>query len=191
MQTFYLTRHGQVHNPDQILYGRLPLPLSTAGRLQIEKMADWYRDKDIKKIYSSPIVRCLETSQILANKLGLEIITDIRLAESLEPVQGMTVEMQRQYDVNKLSYGGTWGGETIEEIFNRVHDFFEEVKSKEKDNIIICSHGDQLLAFLCLIGGCHKDNFLAKHDSAEYQPKGSLRPLEISEKPTFKSIVNF
>ena len=38
----HVMRHGEVHNPEKILYGRLPdYHLSERGRAQAQAVADW------------------------------------------------------------------------------------------------------------------------------------------------------
>ena len=54
--TIYLMRHGHVHNPQNILYGRLPgFSLSEMGIGQAQAAGEWLADKPISAIYSSPM----------------------------------------------------------------------------------------------------------------------------------------
>ena len=46
--TVHVMRHGEVHNPEKILYGRLPgYHLSERGRAQAQAVADWLAHNDI------------------------------------------------------------------------------------------------------------------------------------------------
>ncbi len=61
-------RHGQVHNPKDLYYGRLPgFHLNDRGRLQAEATAEALRDRDIATVYSSPLVRARQTAEIICS----------------------------------------------------------------------------------------------------------------------------
>jgi broad specificity phosphatase PhoE len=59
----YLIRHGEVHNPDRILYGRLPgFRLSDTGRRQA-RLAGRYLNGRVDALFSSPMLRARQTAQ--------------------------------------------------------------------------------------------------------------------------------
>ncbi len=61
--TIHLVRHGQVHNPDQILYGRLPgFRLTTTGRRQARTAGRQFNGNTIDALYSSPMLRARQTA---------------------------------------------------------------------------------------------------------------------------------
>ena len=63
----HVMRHGEVHNPDKILYGRLPnYHMSEKGRAQAQAVADWLADRDITYVVASPLERAQETSAPIA-----------------------------------------------------------------------------------------------------------------------------
>jgi broad specificity phosphatase PhoE len=79
----HLMRHGEVHNPDGILYGRLPdFHLSDLGRKMAERVADALSGNDIKAVVSSPLDRAQETAGPIASRHDLEVRTDDRLIEA-------------------------------------------------------------------------------------------------------------
>src|SRR6185503_18319304 len=79
----HVMRHGEVHNPDKILYGRLPdYHLSERGRAQAQAVADWLALRDVVYVVASPLERAQETAEPLATRLGLPIDTDDDLIES-------------------------------------------------------------------------------------------------------------
>ncbi|MER6944017.1 histidine phosphatase family protein [Nonomuraea sp. NPDC000554] len=88
----HLLRHGEVHNPHGVLYGRLPgYHLSKTGHLMAETVAKAVADRDIVAIYSSPLERALETAAPLASTLGLDVRDDERLIEAGNLLQGRSV----------------------------------------------------------------------------------------------------
>jgi broad specificity phosphatase PhoE len=87
--TVHLLRHGEVYNPQGILYGRRPgYHLSELGRAMAERVALTVRDRDIVHVGSSPLERAQETATPTAEALGLPINTDPRLIESTNVFEG-------------------------------------------------------------------------------------------------------
>ena len=87
--TVHLLRHGEVHNPTGVLYGRLPgYHLSTLGRQMAQRIADAVGDRDITHVVASPLERAQETARPLALARGVEIVTDARVIESTNIFEG-------------------------------------------------------------------------------------------------------
>jgi broad specificity phosphatase PhoE len=88
----HLLRHGEVHNPGKILYGRLPgFRLSDAGEAMAEKAAAWFTDKDITLLVSSPLERAQQTAAPIAAALSLPVTIDDRLIEAGNAFEGLKV----------------------------------------------------------------------------------------------------
>src|SRR5438874_3906508 len=65
--TLLLMRHAEVHNPEDILYGRLPrFGLSELGKQQAEVTARALAEEPISTFYTSPQLRARQTARILA-----------------------------------------------------------------------------------------------------------------------------
>ena len=91
--TVTMVRHGEVHNPEKVLYGRLPaFQLSERGRRQAEVTAKFLRGRDVAAIISSPLERAVQTANPIAEWYGLPVETDHRLIESSSVFQGRRVE---------------------------------------------------------------------------------------------------
>jgi broad specificity phosphatase PhoE len=87
--TVHLLRHGEVHNPEGVLYGRRSgYHLSDLGREMAETVAAAIRDRDITHLRCSPLERAQQTAQPLADARGLEIVTDERVIESANAFEG-------------------------------------------------------------------------------------------------------
>ncbi|HXW45570.1 MAG TPA: histidine phosphatase family protein [Streptosporangiaceae bacterium] len=85
----HLVRHGEVNNPERILYGRIPgYHLSEAGRLMAKKAADYLAGRDITVLRSSPLERAIETAEPIAAEFGLDIEVDPRLIEPWNYFEG-------------------------------------------------------------------------------------------------------
>ncbi|WP_067966803.1 histidine phosphatase family protein [Mycolicibacter icosiumassiliensis] len=88
----HLIRHGEVHNPDGILYGRLPgFRLSDTGRAQAVAAADLLAGRDIVAVIASPLQRAQETAAPIAARHSLAIDTDDDLIESANFFEGKRV----------------------------------------------------------------------------------------------------
>ncbi|MFE6361796.1 histidine phosphatase family protein [Streptomyces sp. NPDC057806] len=87
----HLMRHGEVANPDGVLYGRLPgYRLSELGRQMADRVAEHLAGRDITHVGSSPLERAQETATPIAKAHGLDIATDERLIEADNVFQGKT-----------------------------------------------------------------------------------------------------
>ncbi|MDP3967335.1 MAG: histidine phosphatase family protein [Nocardioides sp.] len=79
----HLLRHGEVHNPDGILYGRATgYRLSALGEQMAQRVADAVGDRDIVRVTASPLERAQQTARPLAEARGVEVTTDVRVIES-------------------------------------------------------------------------------------------------------------
>jgi broad specificity phosphatase PhoE len=86
----HLLRHGEVDNPHGIIYGRLPgYHLSANGRLMAAAAADYFAERAVVALFSSPLERAQETARPVAERLGLPIVTDDRLIEASSRFEGL------------------------------------------------------------------------------------------------------
>jgi len=176
MTKIYIVRHPQYSNPLSIIPGRLPVELSEIGLSEAEKLKNFFHDKSINKIYSSPILRCKQTAEIISgNQIPVEY--DDRLIEVLTAYQGFwNVDITEFFDKDgnpKL------GGETDKEVQNRVVDFITNTKFEDQKNYIITTHGDPIYFFYCYVNKLPlpeprkimQNTHLVIRD---YPPKGSI-----------------
>jgi broad specificity phosphatase PhoE len=90
----HLLRHGEVYNPEGILYGRLPgYRLSEHGQHQAKIVAKALADADVVAVLASPLQRAQETAAPVAAGHGLEVITDEGLIEAENRFEGTTVSV--------------------------------------------------------------------------------------------------
>ncbi len=144
----HLLRHGEVHNPEGILYGRRSgYHLSDLGRKMAQRVADTIADREIVHVRSSPLERAQETAEPLAVARSLDIVTDPRVIESTNVFEGSRFGAGD----NALRRPSTWRhlwnpfrpswGEPYKEIVGRmmaaVHDVREVAAGHEA---VIVSH---------------------------------------------------
>ena len=76
--TVHVVRHGEVHNPESILYGRQPgWRLSERGQEMAETVARWSSELSLGAIHSSPLERAQQTATPIAAAHGIPITTEI------------------------------------------------------------------------------------------------------------------
>jgi broad specificity phosphatase PhoE len=85
----HLVRHGEVHNPTGILYGRLPgYNLSDLGTRMALRVADALDRREVTHLVASPLERAQQTAKPLADRLGQEVVTDRRVIEAGNRFEG-------------------------------------------------------------------------------------------------------
>lgn len=96
--TVHLLRHGEVHNPTGVLYGRLDgYHLSERGVAMAERIAahlagtgpDGAPRRDVVHMVASPLHRAQETAAPIAAAFGLEVVVDPRLIEAANHFEGL------------------------------------------------------------------------------------------------------
>ncbi|KNC20309.1 fructose-2,6-bisphosphatase [Arthrobacter sp. RIT-PI-e] len=134
--TVHLVRHGEVHNPEGVLYGRLPeFHLSDLGRRMAAQVADHFgRQRDegarIVHLVASPLTRAQETAQPVAEALGLTIHTDERIIEAENRFEGMSriksrLRQPRYWPLLVNPFRPSWGEpyeEQAKRVMSAVHD---------------------------------------------------------------------
>lgn len=90
----HLVRHGEVFNPEKLLYGRLPgYRLSSLGEQMAERIADVMAARDIAHIVASPLERAQQTATPLAQRLQQPIHADDDLIEADNVFEGKRVSV--------------------------------------------------------------------------------------------------
>lgn len=85
----HLLRHGEVHNPTGVLYGRMPgYHLSDLGQVMAQRVTDTIEDRDVTRVVSSPLERAQETAAPLAKAFGVDVTIDPRVIESTNVFEG-------------------------------------------------------------------------------------------------------
>ncbi len=145
-----LIRHGETDwNVEGRYQGQADPPLNERGRIQAHRLIDELRPLGIQVLYSSPLRRAWETAVILAQGLKVPLYLEPRLKEIHQGEwQGMLVEdIRRRYpDLFQRWEQTPWdvrvpGGETLEEVQQRVYEAIDEiVKRHQGQTIGIVTH---------------------------------------------------
>jgi len=157
----HLLRHGEVSNPNGVLYGRLPgYHLSANGRLMAAAAADFFAERPVAALFASPLERAQETAQPVAERLGLEIVTDERLIESENVLEGKTVSLA-QLALNPANWRYLWNpfrpswGEPYPQVASRMRQVIDRAREAAPGQEAICvSH--QLPIWISRLAAEHK-----------------------------------
>ncbi|MFF9146074.1 histidine phosphatase family protein [Streptomyces sp. NPDC055051] len=120
----HLMRHGEVHNPDGVLYGRRAgYHLSELGRKMADRVAESLAERDVTYVVASPLERAQETATPVAKSHGLDLATDARLIEAANVFEGKTFgvgdgALRRPANWRHLTnpFQPSWGEPYIEQV---------------------------------------------------------------------------
>lgn len=152
--TIHLVRHGHVHNPQKVLYGRLPgFNLSEKGIAQATVTADFLEKRPISAVFSSPMLRARRTAQlIMARHRGLRLSASQLLQEVYTKFDGSPLEAMEKIDWEfytdvEAPY------ETPLDILTRTQRFFKKVRRLYRgQEVVAVSHGDIVCFALAWMG---------------------------------------
>jgi len=119
----FICRHTQVHNPNKVVYRRLPgYHLSKEGEIQAKQMGDFLKKYRIKEIFTSPLERCVQVSDIIKKTIH-----------------------NPEIKIHQKDYLNEWdNGERTEDIAKRM----ELITKDYKNNRVYVSHKDPIRVFL-------------------------------------------
>jgi len=153
----FACRHGETEwNLIEKQQGHLNSPLTSKGVLQAQLLADGLIDRHIDILFSSDLGRALQTAEIIAKKLSLEIYADRRIRERhLGIMQGLTRrEFADRYPDEALRFDSgdpdyvLPGGESARQLFDRCINCAEDLAvCYPGKNVLIVGHGGVLSSF--------------------------------------------
>jgi broad specificity phosphatase PhoE len=148
-------RHAEVHNPRNVVYGRLPrFRLSVRGREQAELVAECLADEPVAAIYTSPLLRARQTARaIAARHPGVPLRRNALLAEIRTGWQGTP---------NKEVPKGTSfyvdlknpDDEVVDDVLARQQRLLRLLLRWHRDQTVICvGHADPIAILTLWAGG--------------------------------------
>ncbi len=160
----YVVRHGEtMENANNCLVGRINSSLTIKGREQAKQVSNYFKDKKIDLIVSSPLDRCKETAQILSDNIPI-IYSDKLLGRDHGEFTGKprnSINFDEYWNYNKnIQYEKA---ESVKDLYNRVATLIEELKEKYKDkNIIIVTHSGIMRVLYYYFKGIPDDGILSE-----------------------------
>lgn len=145
----HFMRHGEVDNPKQVLYARLPgFGITPAARNLVADRVAEFLPQHIAYIYSSPLLRTRQTAAVLARGLAVKVRYSSRLIEIGSIYAGVSLEeyyrsiQYRMYEQESIDRGH----ETIESVRKRMLLFVHTLlRQHQGETGIVISHADPIL----------------------------------------------
>ena len=184
----YLVRHGK--DDGTVRGGWSGQPLTEEGKAQADELASFVQGSDlaIKHIYSSDLLRAMQTAQSVADKLHLPIVP---MPEFREVNNGDLAGIKNEL-ANKMYPGLYWntldweqrypGGESPREFYERIStawDAFQKMALNRNENVLLVTHGGVINVILSIVNGEKYSNKTAMRKirnaelvALEYQGKG-------------------
>ena len=146
--TVHVIRHGEVENPNKILYGRQPgWRLSQRGQEMAQTIGEWSKSIDLGALHVSPLQRAQETAAPISRAHSIDIKTDDRLIEAANIFEGKSFELgsgvlkhpsawRHLYNPWKPS----WGEPYEEQISRMLAAIFDANKAAKGKDSIVVSH---------------------------------------------------
>ena len=140
-------RHGEVHNPRRVLYGRLSgFGLSVAGRRMARQAADYVHamERPIAALISSPLQRTRESAEPFTGLFGIEPVIDERVIEPTNVFEGkrMIVALVNPWNWRHLRKPAlpSWG-EAYADVVARMNQAMTEAwDAADSGDVVIVSH---------------------------------------------------
>jgi len=159
----HLVRHGEVHNPDNLVYASLPgFGLNDTGRRQAEAAARYLAFKPLVAVWSSPLQRAVETASEIARRAGLPVqvcdeLIEWRLADSWAGIRWDELSEHRPGELERYlsdPLGLDVGTESLSRLASRMTGAVESLHRRHPEGeIVIVSHQDPVQAARLLLIG--------------------------------------
>jgi broad specificity phosphatase PhoE len=152
--TVYLARHGESDwNAANRFQGHRDRPLTDLGRRQADALAELVAQENVDAIYSSPLIRALETARIVAARTGLEVteLDGLREVDTGSWSGLSRAEVQERFPEGFerwIAGGSGWeDGETYEEMGERVLRAIRAIAAAHPNGrVLVVSHGGPIRA---------------------------------------------
>ena len=167
MTTLFLIRHGLTAVTGSRLYGRTPgIHLDERGRRQAAALVERFDGVRLNALYSSPLERCVETLEPLAETRRMEIRTSDALIEmdagnwtgrTLPSLRRVKLWHTVQRDPSRFRFPG---GESFVDAEARVLDELERIVARHpRGQVVVGTHGDIVRVLISHYTGANLDQF--------------------------------
>jgi probable phosphoglycerate mutase len=181
----YLIRHGKIDIGNEKCYvGITDIPLSIEGILQAKKLKEFFASIDIEKVYLSPLKRCVQTTNIILENRNVEKflvkeLMEINMGEwdgkTFKHIKSILPEQFKERGENIDSFVPK-GGESFNQLKERVNPIFQSIIKNTNGNILIIAHaGVNRIILSSILSIPLKDIFKIK------QPYGCINEFSLNK----------
>ncbi len=156
MTTFYIFRHGDTINTGGINRllkkggGPRDLPILPKSKYALEKIGEYLKDIKTDANFTSPYLRCRESSEIVGKISKKEFIVDERIRELRDDIHGFV------------------------HFKKRVREFLKEIEEKGYSSVAICTHGAIIVAIKHIV----RDGYFFYFQGIDFPSPGKLMILK-------------
>ncbi len=195
MTVIHLIRHGEVHNPHQVLYGRLSrFGLTERGQRQARAAGAFLAIRPVRALYCSPLLRARKTAAEIAGlNGGLAPKISSLINEVLTPFEGLpAAEIDaRRGDVYSHAQPGRF--EQPADVLLRMRRFIDRCRNRHAGaEVAAVTHGDPIVFTVLWALGAdltprNKNRLKKIGYPAGYPAHGSITSLIFAE-PAFQAL---
>ena len=157
LRSITLVRHGVTEAAAGMCVGQRDTPLSASGRIAVVEAGKRWPGQLPKRLFCSDLQRAHETAALLIDNRDIEPLVDPRLREiDLGAWQGRQWDDIHDSEPEQLArWGEAWltyappGGETGEQLYTRVADWYSDLKLAERVPTLVVAHAGSLAALAC------------------------------------------
>ena len=169
MTRVYLVRHGTTEwNKEEIFRGRANCKLNGTGQAEARALAEYFRNADLKVIYSSPLSRAEETARAIAEVQGLPVISEAAFIDldfgewnglPLEAVKKQYADLYRVWR-ERPQAANFPGGENLTQVRVRAWEGLQRVvRENAGKTVLIVAHRVVTKILLCAVLGLDNAHF--------------------------------
>lgn len=180
MKKIYLVRHAEPCSGKSRCLGQTDVQLNDTGLYQAERLREWFADKKLAAVYSSPLERCAQTARIIADGRMMIDIQTALLEMNGGLWQNMSFdEIRKRYPKEYEERGKHLGsvappqGESVMEAGVRFGDCMERLARETDGDFAVVGHSGANRGFLSPLLGVNPDDVFTIR-----QPYGALSVLQ-------------
>ena len=139
----YVMRHGTtVWNEKGIIQGRSHNRLSAVGKQLTQEVSLKHKNTAFDIIFTSPLMRTIQTANIMNQNQNIKIVRDERL---IEINQGIFTgrkksQLTKQEELRRKTHSPEWDMEPYKFVFERTQNFINDLKTQNFKNVLIVTH---------------------------------------------------
>ena len=155
MGRVHLVRHGEVHNPEHVVYAALAgFGLSEQGHVQAKDVARYLRSAPVTAVWSSPLQRAIETAEPVArvHDLPIRVAEDLiewRMANDWAGIRWEALPTERPgqleaYLEHPLDL--PFASEPLTQLAERMRTVLTDIAARHDGDVVVVSHQDPVQA---------------------------------------------
>jgi broad specificity phosphatase PhoE len=159
----HLVRHGEVDNPEHVVYAALPgYALTDLGRRQAKEAARYLSSQSIVAVWSSPLERAMATAAVVAARSNLPVLvdpdlTEWKIADGWAGIVWEDLPARRPGELEAYldhPWDLSFGSESLAELADRMRRVLVSLDARYSDgDVVVVSHQDPVQAARLIMTG--------------------------------------